>query len=658
MATALIDSTVSAMLQLAELSLDPAVLQPLHSAYSHLISTTQPILKRDRPASFNDDEVDGAHKHARHHLSGLLKLPSELQTQILLNCDARTLSLVERVCRTYRPPRPSAVSKAVMGSLLRQFGSERLGALSWPALLGRWEHVAAAARCSEKPMENSLELALHGAGYNSLCAEERALWSSFYLCTRASGIHAAGSELASLELQNAAEGLAEISSEIEVQVAGHPVDAHGRAAAEGMVASGAVPLLVRLLDGSTPLAKEHASCALSKIALFEQHCEVLNEAGAVPALVRVMCDGTDSAKEHAAYTMASMSHCSEYWGMMMQAGVVQAVAAILCTGSARAKEEAADIISELVGMESHCIALVEGGVVPSLIRTLEPYEHPDPNSFAAMALLAAVVSASKALGTIACYSSQCTLLVEAGIVPLLVQLLSSDQEHLRSNACGALANIAACGAFRGEIVRNGAVGRLLDLLAGWKIVQGQQQPQQMQEIHSSTKDAAARALCTIISDVPPAELPQLMPQIGSVLVNSAPHSAAQLCVARMASLLTQHDFLTLSPFLVNAASISDWRVQECVMELLTHKLPQVPQMQATAQAIKTNLQSLDQRCCAGCNGISIECVPLGGNELGRFCDVCFQTVPECDNHTMGCPACDFDCCLSCWSLHQSCRKNT
>ncbi|KAF6164918.1 hypothetical protein GIB67_017121 [Kingdonia uniflora] len=178
--------------------------------------------------------------------------------------------------------------------------------------------------------------------------------------------------------------------------------------------AGAIPFLVTLLGSNEPRIQENAVTALLNLSIFDNNKVLIMAAGAIDSIVEVLlCGKTMESRENAAATVFSLSMIDD------------------CKVTIGARPRA---IPALVGL------LREGSTIGKR-------------------------DAATALFNLAVYNANKAIVVVAGAIPLLIELLMDDKAGITDDALAVLALLSGCTEGLEELQKNRVVIPLLiDLL--------------------------------------------------------------------------------------------------------------------------------------------------------------------------------------------------
>ncbi|CEM29160.1 unnamed protein product [Vitrella brassicaformis CCMP3155] len=241
----------------------------------------------------------------------------------------------------------------------------------------------------------------------------------------------------------------------------------------------ALPVLVRLLKSCQPMIVREAARCLAAIAIIA--ADDLDAAAAMSALRQQLSSPHLDVRVHAASALCRIATSRQRVGVNM-ACLLGVISDGLKSGDAAIQLEAAAAVRKLVAIEGvpPIQEAIDAGVVQPLVGLLSDSSMPKVQFEAAWALT------NIAGGT----SEQTQAVVEAGGIPPLIQLLSSDGDA-RDQAMWALGNIASDGPLSRDLVlAAGVIKPLVDLLREskkvsivrsatwtlWKLCRGRPQP--------------------------------------------------------------------------------------------------------------------------------------------------------------------------------------
>ncbi|KAE9606183.1 hypothetical protein Lal_00024924 [Lupinus albus] len=177
---------------------------------------------------------------------------------------------------------------------------------------------------------------------------------------------------------------------------------------------GAFPFLVTLLGSQDPRTQEYAITALFNLSIFDNNKVLIMAAGAVDKIVQVLESGkTMEARENAAATIFSLSMVDDF---KVQIGAcpraIPALVGLLREGNTIGKRDAATALFNLAIYNLNKVSIVNAGAIPILVELLMDDKAGITDD--SLAVLALLLSYSQGLDEIKNSKS---------LVPLLIDLL-------------------------------------------------------------------------------------------------------------------------------------------------------------------------------------------------------------------------------------------
>ncbi|KAK4441108.1 U-box domain-containing protein 13 [Sesamum alatum] len=180
------------------------------------------------------------------------------------------------------------------------------------------------------------------------------------------------------------------------------------------------------------------------------------EAGAIPLLVQLLSTADYRTQEHAVTALLNLSICEDNKGSIISSGAVPGIVHVLQEGSMEARENAAATFNSTLRTCAYTKATsgkaVRAGVIPILMRLLtEPQGSMVDEALAILAILASHPEGKAAIGA-------------AEAVPILVDVIGNGSPRNKENAAAVLVHL--CSGDQQHLVEAqelGVMGPLLDL---------------------------------------------------------------------------------------------------------------------------------------------------------------------------------------------------
>ncbi|KAJ3680808.1 hypothetical protein LUZ60_015297 [Juncus effusus] len=196
--------------------------------------------------------------------------------------------------------------------------------------------------------------------------------------------------------------------------------------------AGAIPLLNSLLFSSDLQTQEHAVTTLLNLSICEENKSVIIKSKCVPGIINVLKNGNMEARENAAATIFSLSVVDEYKVVIGGvSGAVPALVRLLSEGSLRGKKDAATALFNLCIYQGNKGRAVRAGLIPLVMSLVSDTTFGMADEcLAILAILSGCLEGKMIIGT-------------GEIVPVLVEMVRNGRERNRENAAAVLVNV--CG---------------------------------------------------------------------------------------------------------------------------------------------------------------------------------------------------------------------
>ncbi|KAL0911999.1 hypothetical protein M5K25_017940 [Dendrobium thyrsiflorum] len=200
--------------------------------------------------------------------------------------------------------------------------------------------------------------------------------------------------------------------------------------------AGAIPFLVTLLGSRDPRTQENAVTALLNLSIFENNKTLIMAAGALDSIVKVLRDGElMEARENAAATIFSLSilnECKVEIGKRVEA--VAGLVELLQDGTSAGKRDAATALLNLAVYDPNKTAVVEAGAVPVLVELLmDEKAGITDDVLAVLSLLCECKEGMRVIGD------------NKAVVAILVDLMRFGSEKGKENAIAVLMGLCKDG---------------------------------------------------------------------------------------------------------------------------------------------------------------------------------------------------------------------
>ena len=200
--------------------------------------------------------------------------------------------------------------------------------------------------------------------------------------------------------------------------------------------AGAIPHLVALLSSTDSKTQENAVTALLNLSIYDNNKSLIVEAGALDPIIGVLRYGAGmESRENAAATLFSLSVVDDYKIMIgSNLAAIPALVALLRDGTPqRGKKDAATALFNLAVYHGNKGSIISAGVVPILVSLLSEEEAGVADD--ALAVLAVLAGSSEGLAAIG----------ESAAIPVLVRLLRVGSPKGRENSVAILHALCKCG---------------------------------------------------------------------------------------------------------------------------------------------------------------------------------------------------------------------
>ncbi|KAF8088839.1 hypothetical protein N665_0529s0035 [Sinapis alba] len=215
--------------------------------------------------------------------------------------------------------------------------------------------------------------------------------------------------------------------------------------------SGAIVLLVELLQSNDSATQENAVTALLNLSINDNNKSLIAAAGAIEPLIHVLQNGSSEAKENAAATLFSLSVIEELKIKIGQSGAIGPLVDLLGNGTPRGKKDAATALFNLSIHQENKATIVQSGAVRYLIDLMDPAAGMVDKAVAVLANLATIPEGRNAIG-------------QEGGIGLLVEVVELGSARGKENAAAALLQLSTnSGRFCNMVLQEGAVPPLVAL---------------------------------------------------------------------------------------------------------------------------------------------------------------------------------------------------
>lgn len=194
-------------------------------------------------------------------------------------------------------------------------------------------------------------------------------------------------------------------------------------------------------------SRARAAHALGLLAFVKRARRLIVDGGGIPVLIDLLRDGDEAAKLVAGNSLGIITACVDHLWHVAQAGAIPLYIDLLEGGNPHGKDIAEDAFCILAVSEENALAIIE-----HLVRVLS---HGSVESKAA---------AADIIWDLSSYRHSTSFVVEAGAIPVLVGLLKAENEELRENVSGAIAQLTYNDGDRQALADAGVIPILVELL--------------------------------------------------------------------------------------------------------------------------------------------------------------------------------------------------
>ncbi|GFY91048.1 ARM repeat superfamily protein [Actinidia rufa] len=206
--------------------------------------------------------------------------------------------------------------------------------------------------------------------------------------------------------------------------------------------SGAIPRLLNLLPSTNPLAQENALAGLLNLSKHSKSKTIIVENGGVELILGVLKEGLRmEAQQHAAGTLFYLASVEEYRVLIGEIpGAIQALMDLIRNGSDRCKKNALVAIFGLLMYSDNHWRVLSAGLVPLLVNLLTSLESEE-----------LIVDSLAVLATIAEKQDGTMAILRAKALPVVVEILNSTTSRAGKDYCVSLL-LALCLNGEGDVV--------------------------------------------------------------------------------------------------------------------------------------------------------------------------------------------------------------
>ncbi|KAL2621339.1 hypothetical protein R1flu_001544 [Riccia fluitans] len=221
-----------------------------------------------------------------------------------------------------------------------------------------------------------------------------------------------------------------------------------------VVSDGAIAPLVRLLESGSSLAKEKAAAALQGLAYTAENARAVAAHGGIPALIELCRIGTPGAQAVAAGAIRNLAGVLELRASIAEEGAIPIIISLVTSGTALAQEHAVAALQNFSLNDDKMRQAIsrEGGIQP-LLRYLDSAANPRAREIT-----------MEALRNIAALPANSDLLIEAGFLPRLINVLRNGPLTAQQSAAEAICHLASTNETRRALGEAGIIPFLVKML--------------------------------------------------------------------------------------------------------------------------------------------------------------------------------------------------
>ncbi|MCO5560272.1 hypothetical protein L7F22_013883 [Adiantum nelumboides] len=209
----------------------------------------------------------------------------------------------------------------------------------------------------------------------------------------------------------------------------------------------AVLSLIDAMKAGSMASRARAAHALGLLAFVKRVRRLIVEMGGIPVLVDLLRDGDETARLVAGNSLGIVAACVDHLWQVAQAGAISLYIDLLEGGNPHGKDIAEDAFCILAVSEENALSIIE-----HLVRILC---HGTVESKAA---------AADIIWDLSSYRHSTSFVVAAGAIPVLVELLKAENEELRENVSGAIAQLTYNDDDKQALAEAGVIPILVELL--------------------------------------------------------------------------------------------------------------------------------------------------------------------------------------------------
>ncbi|KAH7431395.1 hypothetical protein KP509_08G046500 [Ceratopteris richardii] len=215
----------------------------------------------------------------------------------------------------------------------------------------------------------------------------------------------------------------------------------------GIASHTGVSSLIEAARTGSMASRARAAHALGLLAFVKRARRLIADAGGIPVLIDLLRDGDEVAKLVAGNSLGIISACVDHLWQVAQAGAIPLYIDLLEGGNPHGKDVAEDAFCILAASEENALSIIE-----HLVRIL------------CYGSVESKAAAADIIWDLSSYRHSTSFLIAAGAIPLLVGLLKDDNEELRQNVSGAIAQLTYNDDDRQALAEAGVIPVLVELL--------------------------------------------------------------------------------------------------------------------------------------------------------------------------------------------------
>ncbi|PKA65138.1 U-box domain-containing protein 11 [Apostasia shenzhenica] len=215
--------------------------------------------------------------------------------------------------------------------------------------------------------------------------------------------------------------------------------------------SGAIPVLISLLQVDDKKTQEHAVTSLLNLSIYDHNKEAIMLAGAILPIIDVLRGGSMEARENAAASIFSLSLIDENKITIGGTpGAIDALVELLVIGSPRGQKDAATALFNLCIYPGNKPRAVRAGILSPLLRMLK-----DSSACGMVDEILTILS------VLVGHQEGKAAISKANAIPLLIDLLRTGQPRNKENATAIL--LALCKKDNGNLACIARLGAVIPL---------------------------------------------------------------------------------------------------------------------------------------------------------------------------------------------------